>query len=85
MARDIVDFRVDDVVRLRKPHPCGGFEWRIYRIGADIGLECATCARRVMLTRTVAEKRMREFVSRGRRTAGDVVLDGAVGSGDGDR
>ena len=61
----IVDFRVDDVVTLRKRHPCGGFEWRVSRIGADIGLVCTTCSRRVMLARPVAEKRLKDFVSRG--------------------
>lgn len=54
-----------DVVRLRKPHPCGGFEWRITRLGADIGLECLTCGHRVMLTRRETERRIKTIVSRG--------------------
>jgi hypothetical protein len=36
------DYRMGDVVRLRKVHPCGGYEWKIIRLGADIGLECLT-------------------------------------------
>jgi len=44
-------FAVGDVVRLRKPHPCGSFTWQIYRVGADIGLRCQGCGRRVMLVR----------------------------------
>ncbi|MCH8962139.1 MAG: DUF951 domain-containing protein, partial [Bacteroidetes bacterium] len=35
-----------DVLRLRKRHPCGGYEWEIVRLGADIGLRCCTCRRR---------------------------------------
>jgi hypothetical protein len=54
-----------DVVRLRKPHPCGGFEWEITRLGADIGLRCRSCKRRVLLERRVLERRMKAFVSRG--------------------
>lgn len=54
-----------DVVRLRKPHPCGGFEWEITRLGADIGLRCRMCGRRVMLERAVLGRRMKDFVSRG--------------------
>jgi len=54
-----------DVVRLRKPHPCGGFEWEIVRLGADIGLRCGTCRHRVLLERRVLERRLRGFVSRG--------------------
>jgi hypothetical protein len=61
----VVDFRIGDVVRLRKPHPCGGFEWRVDRLGADIGLRCLTCGRHVLLERRVLEKRMKTFVTRG--------------------
>jgi hypothetical protein len=50
---------IGDVVSLRKPHPCGGFEWRITRIGADIGLLCLTCGRRVLVPRSKIEKRIK--------------------------
>jgi len=59
------DLRLDDVLRLRKPHPCGGYEWRVVRLGADIGLVCLTCQRRVLLTRREVEKRTKAVVSRG--------------------
>jgi hypothetical protein len=62
---EIVDFRMGDVVRLRKPHPCGGLEWEVVRLGADIGLRCKTCGHRVLLQRRVLEKRLKTFVSRG--------------------
>jgi hypothetical protein len=61
----MLDLRLDDVLRLRKPHPCGGYEWRVVRLGADIGLECLTCNRRVMLTRREVDKRTKTVVSRG--------------------
>ena len=61
-----VEFRMDDVMRLRKPHPCGSFEWRIVRLGADIRMECLGCGRRVLLARRELEKRLKQFVSRGR-------------------
>jgi hypothetical protein len=54
---------VGDVVQLRKPHPCGGLEWVVTRVGADIGLRCLTCGRRVMLTRAEFEKRVKKIVS----------------------
>lgn len=56
---------MDDVMRLRKPHPCGSYEWVVVRLGADIGLKCRTCGRRVLLPRRTVEKRLKEFVSRG--------------------
>ena len=59
-----IDFQVGDIVRLRKPHPCGGYEWEVVRLGADIGLKCQTCQHRVMLTRRELEKRLKMFVQR---------------------
>lgn len=56
---------IGDVVRLRKPHPCGSYEWTVTRLGADIGLRCLGCDRRVMLPRRTLEKRLKAFVSRG--------------------
>ena len=50
-------------MRLRKRHPCGGFDWQVTRLGADIGLRCLTCGRRVMLERPELEKRLKQFVS----------------------
>ncbi len=61
----VIDFRMGDIVRLRKPHPCGGFEWEVVRLGADIGLRCRTCGRRVLLDRVTLEKRLKAFVERG--------------------
>lgn len=60
-----LELRIDDVVRLRKPHPCGSFEWRVVRLGADIGIRCLGCNRRVLLDRRTLEKRLKSFVSRG--------------------
>ncbi len=62
---EIVDFRMGDVLRMRKPHPCGGYEWTVVRLGADIGLVCVTCKHRVLLDRRTLEKRMKTFISRG--------------------
>lgn len=56
---------VGDVVRLKKPHPCGSYEWTVTRLGADIGLRCRGCDRRVMLPRRTLEKRLKAFVERG--------------------
>jgi hypothetical protein len=61
----VVEFRIGDVVQLRKAHPCGGSEWEVTRLGADIGLRCLTCGRRLMLERPTLEKRVRTFLKRG--------------------
>ena len=53
------DLKLNDHLRLRKPHPCGSYEWTVTRLGADIGLECKGCGRRVMLTRRELNKRLK--------------------------
>lgn len=54
-----------DVVRLRKPHPCGASAWLVVRLGADIGLACQGCGRRVLLERRRLEERFHGFERRG--------------------
>jgi hypothetical protein len=60
--RGPLEVHVGDKVRMRKPHPCGGDEWEVTRIGADIGLRCLTCGRRVMLPRTRFERRVKAIM-----------------------
>ena len=57
-----MDIEVGDRVQLRKAHPCGSMEWTVYRVGADIGLRCIGCGRRVMLTRSEFSKRLKQIV-----------------------
>lgn len=59
-----VPFAVGDVVRLKKPHPCGGCDWTVVRLGADIGLKCHGCGRRVLLPRRELERRLKAFLER---------------------
>jgi hypothetical protein len=59
-----LELHLGDVVRLRKPHPCGGTDWVVVRLGADIGLRCLTCQRRVLLARAELQRRFKSLVSR---------------------
>jgi len=61
----VLELKLGDVVRLKKPHPCGGYEWQVTRLGADIGLRCQKCQHRVLLPRSILERRIKEFISRG--------------------
>lgn len=54
-------------VQLRKQHPCGGKIWTVTRTGADIGIQCDTCGRRIMVDREEFEKRVRCVIA----TSGD--------------
>ena len=64
----VVAFAVGERLMLRKKHPCGGFEWEITRLGADIGIRCAKCSRHVMMARSVLEKRMKTSLSKEKAT-----------------
>ncbi len=55
---------IGDVVEMRRRHPCGGYEWEVVRVGADIGLVCTTCGRRVLVTRRKFAQRAKRFVQR---------------------
>ena len=53
------DLRLGDLLNLKKVHPCGGYEWEVVRLGADIKIRCTLCERLVMLTRSNLEKRIK--------------------------
>ena len=63
MAKNrVLSIAIGDLVQLRKGHPCGGDTWRVTRVGADIGVQCETCKRRVMLDRLVFERRVKRVL-----------------------
>jgi hypothetical protein len=53
---------VGDIVKLKKKHPCGGYDWEILRIGADFRIKCTTCNRQVWLPRSEVERRITKIV-----------------------
>jgi hypothetical protein len=63
--RPVLELYLGDVVRLKRAHPCGGSNWLLDRLGADIGLRCQTCGRHVLLDRRTLERRLDRFVERG--------------------
>ncbi|MGA2820919.1 MAG: DUF951 domain-containing protein [Anaerolineales bacterium] len=64
IAHVLPDLSLGDVVHLRKPHPCGSSEWKVVRLGADIGIQCLGCGHRVLMPRRDLAKRIKRFVSR---------------------
>lgn len=74
----VVPFAPGDIVRLRKPHPCGGREWTVSRIGADVGLLCRTCGRRVLLDRRDLERRLVTRIPAAEAAPGDAPVSDAA-------
>ena len=54
----VMERRLGDTVRLKKVHPCGSYQWEVVRLGADIGLRCLGCQRRILIERGVLERRL---------------------------
>jgi hypothetical protein len=65
-----MEIRLGDVVRLRKAHPCGSTDWEVVRLGADIGIRCQGCGRRVLIPRREFERSVKSFIRRGDPAAG---------------
>lgn len=59
-----MQFQMGDRLRLRKKHPCGSFDWEVVRLGADIGIRCEKCGRRVLLPRAEVERRVKQILPR---------------------
>jgi len=55
----MVEVQIGEILQMRKPHPCGSYAWKVVRLGAEIGLECLTCQRRILLTRRELAKRIK--------------------------
>jgi hypothetical protein len=60
----VIEFHSGDVLKLKKAHPCGGFEWEVERLGADIGIRCRTCRRYILVNRSILERRIKEIITR---------------------
>jgi hypothetical protein len=54
-----LEIKLGDIVRLKKKHPCGSYDWEIVRLGADIGLRCLGCQHKILLERRILERRAR--------------------------
>ena len=56
-----MDVRVNDILHMKKQHPCGSHEWKVLRIGADFKLECLGCKRCIMQPRSKIEKHIKSI------------------------
>ena len=58
-----MELHLNDIVELKKTHPCGSCRWEILRVGMDIKLKCCGCSHELMLPRSKAEKSIRKIVT----------------------
>lgn len=58
------EFELNDVVEMKKPHPCGTNRWRIIRMGMDIRIKCEGCQHSVMLPRREFARKLRKILEK---------------------
>lgn len=56
------DYKLNSIVTMKKPHPCGTNEWQIVRVGADIKIKCIACGRSIMMPRIEFNKKMKKVI-----------------------
>lgn len=57
-------FDVGDIIKMKKPHPCGSCEWEILRVGADFRLKCMGCSHQIMVPRRLVEKNTKQITKK---------------------
>lgn len=53
------EYKLDNIVIMKKPHACGTNSWKITRIGVDIKIKCVNCNREIMMDRLEFEKKLK--------------------------
>jgi Uncharacterized protein conserved in bacteria len=71
MTRPRIAFDLNDVVEMKKPHPCGTNQWKVIRMGADIRIKCLGCGHSVMLPRSEFQKKIKRVLETGTRVNQD--------------
>jgi hypothetical protein len=58
------DYDVNDIVEMKKGHPCGSNEWKIIRIGADVKIKCVNCGRIIMMPKMKFDKGLKKVLNK---------------------
>ncbi len=82
MATNYTEVRIGDEVRMRKAHPCGSAQWRVVRLGADIGIVCNGCGRRVLLPRSQFMRQVKVLLKQGPTPERDEGFSGQASGGE---
>lgn len=68
-----MEYQIGDIVKLKKPHPCGSHEWEILRVGMDFRLKCIGCGHQIMIPRKLVEKNTKGIRKKDITTETDAV------------
>ena len=59
------DYGLNDIVEMKKPHPCGTNAWKIIRMGMDIRIKCTGCNHSVLIPRSEFDKKIKKVIQKG--------------------
>ena len=62
-----VDVQVGDILQMKMPHPCGGGEFAVLRVGMDFRVRCVKCGREVMVPRAKIERNINKVIREAER------------------
>ena len=57
-----MEYIIGDIVHMKKPHPCGSYQWEVIRVGADFKIKCVKCGHIVMIPRVKFEKAVKKKI-----------------------
>ena len=57
-----MEYSLNDIVIMKKIHPCGSYEFEIIRLGADIKIKCLKCGRVIMVPRVDLNKKIKRVI-----------------------
>lgn len=57
----MIQLDAGDIIKMKKKHPCGSYEWQILKTGADIKLSCCGCSHEIILKRSLVEKNIKKI------------------------
>ena len=60
---EIIKYRVNDIIELKKPHPCGSKQFKVLRVGSDIRIICLGCSRDMTVDLIKLEKSTKKIVN----------------------
>lgn len=59
------EFSLNDIVEMKKQHPCGENKWQIIRMGMDVRIKCLGCERSVLIPRNEFAKKLKKVIEKG--------------------
>ena len=59
-----MEYKLNDIVEMKKPHACQANEWKVIRMGMDIKIKCMNCGHIVMLSRRDFERKLKKVLKK---------------------